>query len=125
MVEQRWMSVIFLQGEEADTVLDMIDNEGAEAAIHHLSRWDYGDETRDAALVNGYVYDEIPESPTDRVFRGDGTPYALTYNHQFGYVSLIRRFSPVVEPALERLERPAWMQPSRRRSGGPYRAPRL
>ena len=66
-VERRWMSVVFLQGEEADEVLDMIERVGPETAIHHLSQWDYGDETRDAALVNGYVYDEIPQTPTDRV----------------------------------------------------------
>lgn len=98
-VNRRWMSVVFMQGDEADIVLDMIGSKGSEAAIHHLSRWDYGDETRDAALVNGYVYDEIPQSPTDRVIRGDG--YALTYNHHLGYVSLLRRFDPVVEDAQE------------------------
>ena len=49
--EQRWMSVVFPQGEEADFVLDMISMSGPDAAIRHLSQWDYGDETRDAALV--------------------------------------------------------------------------
>lgn len=74
----RWMSVVFLQGEEAISVLDMIDRSGSETAIHHLSQWDCGDETRDAALVNGYVYEDIPQSPTDRVVRDDAVAYALT-----------------------------------------------
>ncbi|WP_203579168.1 hypothetical protein [Microbacterium hibisci] len=106
-VERRWMSIVFLQGEEADTALDMIDRNGPEAAIHHLSQWDYGDQTRDAALVNGYVYDEIPQSPTDRVIRGDGSGYALTYNRHFGYVALLRHFDPVLEGALESMAPPA------------------
>lgn len=106
-IERRWMSVVFKQGEEADAVLDMIDQIGPEAAIRHLSQWDYGDESRDAALVNGYVYDEILQSPTDRVFRDDAHAYVLTYNHQFGYVSLLRHFDPVVEDAREGVAPPA------------------
>lgn len=104
--EQRWMSVVFLQGEEADIVLDMIDKSGPDAALHHLSQWDYGDETRDAALVNGYVYDEIPQSPTDRSVRDDTARDALTYNRRFGYVSLLRRFDPV-EATRESVAPPA------------------
>ncbi|WP_193596577.1 hypothetical protein [Microbacterium sp. YJN-G] len=105
--EQRWMSVVFLQGEEADIVLDVIDKSGPDAAIQHLSLWDYGQETRDAALVNGYVYDQIPQSPTDRVIRDEAAGYALTYNIHFGYVSLLRQFAPLVEDARESVEPPA------------------
>ena len=105
-IERRWMSVVFLQGEDADTVLDRIDQNGPEAAIRHLSQWDFGDETRDAALVNGYVYDEIPQSPTDRVIRDDASGHALTYNHQFGYVSLLRHFDPVDEVTRESVAPP-------------------
>ncbi|MFB7891182.1 hypothetical protein ACFC1I_03160 [Microbacterium sp. NPDC056044] len=106
-VELRWMSIVFMQGEEAATVLDTIDKKGAETAIQHLSQWDFGDETRDAALVNGYVYDDIPRSPTDRVIRDKASGYALAYNHQFGYVSLLGRFDSVVEDMRESVARPA------------------
>lgn len=99
--EQRWINVVFLQGETGDTVLDLIDEDGPQAAIEHLSQWDYGDETRDAALVNGYVYDEIPQSATDSTVRDDITGYALTYNHHFRYVSLLRHFDAVVEAVPE------------------------
>ncbi|GAA5196947.1 hypothetical protein [Microbacterium jejuense] len=105
--ERRWMSVVFFQGEDADTVLEMIDKSGVEVAIQHLSQWDFGDETRDAALDNGYVYDEIPQSPTDRVIRDEAVGYALTYNHLFGYVSLLCRFNPVVEDAQKPVAPPA------------------
>lgn len=97
--EHRWMSVVFLQGEDADRVLNMIDRSGPQRAIRHLSRWDFGDETRDSALVNGYVYSEVPQSLTDRVVHDDDAVYALTYNHRFGYVTLLRTFTPQAEDA--------------------------
>ncbi len=96
-----------MQAEEADAVLDMIDESGPETAIQHLSQWDFGDQTRDAALVNGYVYEQIPRSPTDRVIRDKASGYALTYNHQFGYVSLLGRFDSVVEDVREYVAPPA------------------
>lgn len=101
------MSIVFTQGAAADTVLDMIDNSGSEIAIQYLSQWDFGDKTRDAALVNGYVYDDIPRSPTDRVIRDKASGYALAYNHQCGYVSLLGRFDSVVEDMREPVAPPA------------------
>lgn len=95
-VQRRWLSVVFLQGEQADQVLDLIDREGTDAAIEHLSRWDYGLETTDAALENGYAYDTPPAGPLDRtVTEGD---YALTYNHDLGHASLLRAYTPPPEP---------------------------
>lgn len=84
----RWLSVVFLQGSEADDVLDLIDRDVPDAAIAHLRNWDYGDETTDAALENGYVYDEPPTGQLDRVaIDGD---YTLTYNPFMGHINLLR-----------------------------------
>ena len=91
----RWVSVVFLQGQDADEVLAIIDRDGAEAAIAHLSGYDFGDETTQAALVNGYVYDQIPTGALDRIAAGED--YTLTYNHDLGHVSLLRAY-----PAAER-----------------------
>jgi hypothetical protein len=66
MPASRWISVIFLQGEEADELLDWIGHNGPSAAIEYLQQWDFGDETVGAALMNGYVYDQIPAGSTDR-----------------------------------------------------------
>ncbi len=63
---RRWVSVVFLQGSEADEVLDLIDRDGTDAGIEHLQGFDYGEETTDAALENGYVYDEPPRCPGSR-----------------------------------------------------------
>ncbi|PZU34165.1 MAG: hypothetical protein DI576_05020 [Actinomyces sp.] len=85
---RRWVNAVFLQGAEADEVLDLIDLEGVQAGIAHLSQWDFGDETTGAAVVNGEVYDQLPAGQWDRTFEADG--YVLTYNPQMGYVGLVR-----------------------------------
>jgi hypothetical protein len=110
----RWISVIFLQGDDADEVLGMLDRTGVAATIEYLQQWDYGDETTDAALINGYVYDRIPAGSTDRTIEDDGSPYALTYSVPFGYVSLLRRY-PAPEPEHTSATRVPTTQPARAR----------
>ncbi len=84
----RWINVVFLQGQEADEVLDMIDADGALAGINHLKSWDYGDETTSAAMENGYVYDVPPSGPLERELHDDN--YHLVYSHAFAHVALYR-----------------------------------
>ncbi|SJN15513.1 hypothetical protein FM104_00335 [Microbacterium esteraromaticum] len=95
---RRWISVVFLQGEDADRVLDVIDRDGTETAIKDLAGYDFGDETVQAALENGYVYDEPPSGPLDRVAVKD--TYALTYNPFLGHVSLLRAHDAVPDEGL-------------------------
>ncbi|NOJ60323.1 hypothetical protein [Arthrobacter sp. 260] len=95
---RRWVSVVFLQGEDADEVLDLIDRDGTATAIEHLKGFDYGDETTAAALENGYVYDEPPAGPLDHVVvEGD---YTLTSNAAMGHVSLLRVHLVPPDPSL-------------------------
>lgn len=97
---RRWISVVFLQGSETDEVLDLIDRDGADAAIEHLRNWDYGEEITDAALENGYVYDEPPTGQLDRVIT-DGD-YTLTYNPFMGHVNLLRAHPAAMsDPGLD------------------------
>ncbi|MFC7580775.1 hypothetical protein ACFQ23_07885 [Schaalia naturae] len=92
----RWVSVVFLQGEEADRPLRILGELGHVDAVDFLVQWDYGDETTQAALENGYVYDEPSQGTNDRVaLSGD---YALVVNPHVGYVSLLRRYT---EPEAE------------------------
>lgn len=88
----RWISVVFLQGEEAEELLAVINREGPISAIYQLKHFDHGDETIEKALVNGYVYDAVPAGSTDHTIEPFGSPYALTYSDTFGYVSLMRRY---------------------------------
>ncbi|MGO1183969.1 MAG: hypothetical protein ACTMHS_13070 [Micrococcaceae bacterium] len=95
---RRWVSVVFLQGSEADDVLDLIDAEGTDAAIEQLKGYDYGEETTQAALENGHVYDDLPTGTVDDVATS-GT-YTLTYNRHLGHVSLLRTHSIPAPDAL-------------------------
>lgn len=96
--ESRWISVAFLQGEDADTVLDLIDRAGTDAAIEHLSGYDFGEETTQAALINGYVYETPPVGALDRT--ATSNTYALTYNPFLGHVSLLREHTAALDPEL-------------------------
>lgn len=98
----RWISVVFLQGEEADVVLDLIDRQGTDAAIEHLAGFDYGQETTQAALENGYVYDAPPNGILDRTANAtiDGSDYLLTFSPFLGHVSLLREYDATPDPML-------------------------
>ncbi|TFC34920.1 hypothetical protein [Cryobacterium sp. TMT2-14] len=91
----------------------MIDRDGATAAIEYLQQWDYGEETTDTALENGYVYDRIPAGSTDRTIKDDGSAYALTYSTTFGYVSLLRRHPADSESELVPASKASAMQTGR------------
>ena len=84
----RWVSVVFLQGQDADEVLTIIDRDGTDAAIEHLAGFDMGEETTQAALFNSYVYDTLPTGPLDHTTTAG--VYTLTYNQDHGHVSLLR-----------------------------------
>ncbi|WP_194239263.1 hypothetical protein [Microbacterium sp. CBA3102] len=94
---RRWISVVFLQGDEADKVLDVIDHDGPDAAIEHLAGYDFGEETTQAALENGYVYDQPPTGALDRIATKDD--YTLTYSSFLGHVSLLRAHDTTPDPA--------------------------
>ena len=120
---ERWVGVVFLHGEDADRALDLIDRSGVEAGIEHLSGWDYGDETTDAALENGDVHDHAPVYAGDR--QAETGDYAMTYNPQAGHVALYRRhlipandaIDPPPETHVPPPDRPAGRDTARPRSG--------
>jgi len=101
LVEQascRWVSIVFLQGDDADQVLDIIDHDGTDAAIDHLAGYDFGEESTQAALENGYVYDQPPTGALDRTATKDD--YTLTYSPFLGHVSLLRTHDTTPDPTL-------------------------
>lgn len=104
---ERWINVVFLQGDEADRPLRILGELGHVDAVDYLAQWDYGDETTQAAMENGYVYDEPPAGPYDRVMHSDD--YALVVNAQLGHVSLLRHHT-APEPAAEEIEAPRPVQ---------------
>jgi hypothetical protein len=111
----RWINVVFLEGQDADQVLDLINHSGTDAAVEHLAGYDVGDETTQAALVNGYVYDRVPAGALDRIAMGKD--YTLTYNHDLGHVSFFRTH-PAASP-----ENRSGTQPQRAASRTAFRRP--
>lgn len=100
-VPSRWINVVFLQGDEADRPLRILSELGHVDAVEYLAQWDYGEETTQAALGNGYVYDEPGEGTNHRVMiSGD---YALVVNPRVEYVSLLRRH-PEPDRAAEEID---------------------
>ncbi|MFF2267424.1 hypothetical protein ACFVTZ_04115 [Cellulosimicrobium cellulans] len=122
---RRWISVVFLQGSEADEVLDLIDRDGTDAAIEHLAGHDFGEETTQAALENGYVYARPPAGTLDRTASRDDT---LVHNPSSGYVSLYRAFTAAPELAPEPTGTPpainAFAKPLAPAAGPPARSAR-
>lgn len=121
--QHRWVSVVFLQGGEADPVMEIIDRQGTDAAIAHLAGWDQGDDTISDAMENGYVYDTAPQSAADRLATSDD--YALTYSPDLNYVGLSRRIeapdpdAPASGTATPPVTEP---EPRRGRHRGPARS---
>jgi hypothetical protein len=87
-LDRQWVTVVFLQGQDADDVLDIIETHGADAAVGHLARWDYGAETDSAAITNGDMHDAIPVGALDKTAESGG--YTLTFNPFMGHVALHR-----------------------------------
>lgn len=106
---ERWVGVVFLQGDEADQILDLVDADGVEAGIEQLSQWDYGDETTSAAIVNGDVHDTAPVYPGGR--QAEAGDYMLTYNPRARHVALYRRHSIPAADALDPDDQPAAQVP--------------
>ncbi|MCF4123664.1 hypothetical protein L1785_22130 [Antribacter sp. KLBMP9083] len=91
--------IVFLQGEEGYAVVDLIEEKGVDAAIEHLSDWDFQEETRNTALFHGHVYDEAPSNQGGHT--AESGHYLLIWHAGLGHVNLLRRFDQADE-------RPAW-----------------
>lgn len=101
---RRFVNVVFLQGEDADRVLDTITLNGTDHAFEELAGYDFGDETVDAALENGYVYEQPPAGRLDMTATRD--VYTLVYNPFLGHVGLYREHDALPDPVLLGIEDP-------------------
>lgn len=70
--------VVFLDGDNACEYLDLLDEEGAEAALEKLKEWHYPREHSTRT--------EMPHGSSDRTFRKDG--YVLSWNKGLGHIGL-------------------------------------
>ena len=94
--QQRWISVVRLEGAQAQAALDRIDRDGVSAGLDHLTTWDRGEATTTEALENGYVYDEPPAGSMDH--RVDADTYLLRYGSTPPQIALYRRQTLPLDP---------------------------
>lgn len=97
---ERWVSIVFQQGEDADHALALLDKHGPEAAIDYLSQWDYGKETELAARVTGHEYPTPPSDAWSREYQQ--ADYHLSWSHALGHVGLSRRLAADIPAAAPR-----------------------
>ena len=84
----KFLDVVFMQGDDATEVIDLIEEIGEHAALEHLTEWDFGVETEFRAHVAGQIYDELTKHPGDWTYsHGE---HVMTYNTRRGYVALYR-----------------------------------
>lgn len=77
----KYQEIVFMQNENAEEALKILNEQGEEAAMNHLKQWDYGEN-------EGEIYEQNPGGSNDHIYRqGD---CIMTYNESLGYIGLCR-----------------------------------
>lgn len=74
----RFENIVFLQGEEANEVLQMLDIIGVEQTLNYLQNLHFSNE---------HTIIEDPSSDNDEKYSKDG--YLMTWNTRLGYIGLV------------------------------------
>lgn len=80
MTIKRYADIVFMQGDDADAALDLLNLEGVDALGCHLSEWDYGEP--------GEIRDELPAGDGDYI--GEWGEYIISWSWKYGYVGMSR-----------------------------------
>lgn len=86
----KYSNIVFLQDSEADEVLNILDEYGAQKAFEYLLQWDYGEHVIEEQKIDFYGRDFTPWGKNDRLFKKDN--YVMTYNLSMGYIGLTKIF---------------------------------
>lgn len=78
-IEMKYKEIIFLQGEEATEVLEILEEEGENVAFQYLLQRDYGE----SPITEG----EFPFGSIDKLFYREH--FIMSYNTKVGYIGLI------------------------------------
>lgn len=76
----KYARIVFMQGEEAEEPLRILDEDGTKAAIDYLAQWDNGDED---------VHSSSSAGTSDTVIAKGR--YVLSFNRYIGYIGLERK----------------------------------
>ena len=92
----KYLEVVFMQGDDASELFDLLDSHGWDALIDRLTDWDYGQATEDADVVNGYIHDKLPKYRGEQcVSRGK---YTAVVNWPYNYIALYRELPDDWQP---------------------------
>lgn len=87
----RYEDVVFIQGEEAEEPLRILDDEGEEAALNYLKQWHNPGQHMGSA--------ELGHGTSDKTFEKDG--YIMSWNPRIGYIGLQYDLSKMNEETEE------------------------
>lgn len=77
--QERYEDVVFLQGDEAEEALQILNNDGREAALNYLAQWH--------SPGHSMGRNELPHGTQDKTFEKDG--YHMSWNPYLGYIGLV------------------------------------
>jgi len=78
--------IVFMQGDDANEALGILNEIGCEALFKHLLQWDNNDSPTEH--IND-LYEKVGTSDSIRYF----DDYILTYNSKYGYCGLIKKIA--------------------------------
>lgn len=78
----KYYEIVFMQGEDAEEPLKILDDKGESEVIDYLADWDYGTEMEHTPVSK-------PWGPDDDTYEKDD--YILSYNTKLGYIGLVRK----------------------------------
>lgn len=97
VMTEQWQDIAFVQGDEAQEVLDIIEDQGPEAALDHLADMGY----MDLEGSGEPMYDQ-PWGEEDEVYHDEGTGLSLSWNPRLGYWGLARKIAGEQESARKK-----------------------
>jgi hypothetical protein len=83
---EKWQNLIFLQGEEAEEALSILDEYGEEEALKYLLEMADG---------GGEIYDSTPWGTSDNTYSSGGV--VMTYNPTIGYIGISKRLDSTLK----------------------------
>lgn len=123
-LDRQWITVVSLQGQDADRMLDIIKSRGVDAAVKHLAHWDHGQETDSTAIAKRDIRDVIPVGVLDKT--AESGQYTLSFNPFMSHVALHRHPNTDATKETTTPPEPQPELPSRRSSARaitPYEQP--
>jgi hypothetical protein len=78
----KYSNIIFLQGDEADEVINILNKKGEQKAFDQLQEWNYGESPIEENNSEGYT----PWGSRDHLYKVEN--YVMSYNLGIPYIGL-------------------------------------